>query len=47
MSSDLLKNVRNGTLAGGDIRLYMGENTPKQYADRQYPYFNRNSALFP
>ena len=46
MSSDLLKNVRNGTLAGGDIRLYLGENMPKQYADRQYPYFNRNSALF-
>ena len=46
MSSDLLKNARNGTLAGGDIRLYLRENTPHQYADRQYPYFNRNSALF-
>lgn len=46
MSGDLLKNVRNGTLAGGDIRLYLGENTPGQYKDRQYPYFNRNSALF-
>ena len=46
MSGDLLKNARNGTLAGGDIRLYAGENTPGQYADRRYPYFNRNSALF-
>lgn len=46
MSQDIRKNARNGTLAGGDIRLYVGENTPKQYGDRQYPYFNRNSALF-
>lgn len=46
MSGSIQQSIRNGMLANGAFSVYFNPNLPGQYKDRQFPYFNDNSALF-